>query len=67
MQAIGNTSNGILFDVNCLSSTTGTLTESVTGLAVTAWQAENGSVPSPVTFETLTGRLQQILTFEALD
>ncbi|KAJ6449481.1 hypothetical protein C8R45DRAFT_947404 [Mycena sanguinolenta] len=60
MQAIGNTSNGILFAVNCVSSTTATLTDSVTGLALTAWQTENGSVPSPVIFETLTGRLQQI-------
>ncbi|KAJ6495062.1 hypothetical protein C8R45DRAFT_1072622 [Mycena sanguinolenta] len=67
MQAIANTSNGITFDVNCLSSTTGTLTDSVTKLALTAWQAESGSVPSPITYDPLTGRPQQIWTFEALD
>ncbi|KAJ7909439.1 hypothetical protein B0H13DRAFT_2330381 [Mycena leptocephala] len=67
MQAITNTSNGITFDVNCVSSTTGTLTDSLTRLALTAWQAESGSVPSPITYETLTGRPQQIWTFETLD
>ncbi|KAJ7237368.1 hypothetical protein C8J57DRAFT_1247149 [Mycena rebaudengoi] len=61
MQAIGSTTSQITFDVNCLSSTTGThvfdgdpnLTDSVTGLAHTAWPAENGSVPSPVTYENI--------------
>ncbi|KAJ7216897.1 hypothetical protein C8J57DRAFT_1245686 [Mycena rebaudengoi] len=61
MQAIGSTTSPITFDVNCLSSTTGThvfdgdpnLTDSVTGLAHTAWPAENGSVPSPVTYENI--------------
>ncbi|KAJ6495092.1 hypothetical protein C8R45DRAFT_927038 [Mycena sanguinolenta] len=67
MQAIANTSNGITFDVNCLSSTTGTFTNLATGLALTAWPAESGSVPSPITYETLTGRPQQNWTFEALD
>ncbi|KAJ6580869.1 hypothetical protein B0H19DRAFT_1060577 [Mycena capillaripes] len=66
-QALGLTNTGLAFAVKCLNSTSGSLIDGATGVALTAWQAKAGSTISPVTFETSTGRAQQVWTFEALD
>ncbi|KAJ6545823.1 hypothetical protein DFH09DRAFT_655475 [Mycena vulgaris] len=51
------------FVVNCVNKTAGYIIEPTSGAALTSWPAESGSTITPVTFETLTNRSEQIWSF----
>ncbi|KAF7350201.1 hypothetical protein MVEN_01323100 [Mycena venus] len=51
------------FAVNCVNNTAGYIIEPTSGAALTGWPAESGSTITPVTFETLTNRPEQIWSF----
>ncbi|KAJ7482170.1 hypothetical protein B0H11DRAFT_2232406 [Mycena galericulata] len=67
MQALAAPSTGIAFKLECVNSTSASFVDGASGLALTAWAAESGSTISPVTFETFTGRAQQVWTLESVD
>ncbi|KAJ7197413.1 hypothetical protein GGX14DRAFT_545447 [Mycena pura] len=51
------------FAVNCVNNTAGYIIEPTSGAALTGWPAESGSTTTPVTFEVLTNRVEQIWSF----
>ncbi|KAJ7061690.1 hypothetical protein C8F01DRAFT_1286659 [Mycena amicta] len=55
------------FQLECTSATSAALILANQGLALTAWPAESGSIIAPVTYETYTGRPEQIWTFQRVD
>ncbi|KAJ7510719.1 hypothetical protein B0H11DRAFT_2402151 [Mycena galericulata] len=65
MQATGETFS-TEFELDCVNATSGHLLEVNSGLALTAWPAEEGSTITPVTYETFTGREEQVWTFDAV-
>ncbi|KAJ7770275.1 hypothetical protein DFH07DRAFT_272150 [Mycena maculata] len=67
MQAFVASNTNIAFELECVNSTSASFIDGVSGLALTAWAAESGSTISPVTFETFTGRAEQVWTLDALD
>ncbi|KAJ6480416.1 hypothetical protein C8R45DRAFT_352872 [Mycena sanguinolenta] len=61
-QAIANPGGGI-FELVCSGTSSASIIETSTGLAITAWETQPGTPFSPLTYESFTGRVEQIFEF----
>ncbi|KAJ6504647.1 hypothetical protein C8R47DRAFT_153584 [Mycena vitilis] len=67
MQALGAPSTSIAFELDCVNATSASFIDGASGLVLTAWPMGSGSTITPVTFESFTGRAEQVWTLGTLD
>ncbi|KAK7062383.1 hypothetical protein R3P38DRAFT_3303310 [Favolaschia claudopus] len=62
VQASGSGSS-LAVNLQCVNSTAGAIVDSNSGLALTAWPANNAETAAPVTYEIYTGAENQLWSF----